>query len=760
MNTKADNYDFNLVGTEDRPFLGYVSAEDPTRMSPQFMVRGSQNVLLENSGDIVNREGIKRYDPADNADNPVVSSFDWNDADGDLLLTRVLRDGEFQFYRQSNQTWYTIGEYPDNTNFSYAKWWDLENSRELLIMCNSTSDLYAWSGASTEEVGAVLVNQSLLLSGGTVVAAVALTVSNTDKLLFSNNIEPNDITSYLGLVLTDNITVAEGAFISMNITADSPFVSSGNFGIFFVDTFPAPNASITYIKIGANSVETIANLHSYFSNPASDSANVQVATNVDISDAIDYLSSKSIVNSLENGNGESFAEQGFLSPGVINVDGVAYPYNVVVENYLVGVTGTPTEGTYGFQDIVVTTNTPDEDFTNDFLLCLNNQLIACSYTSRIVHISFNEDYTVFTQTGDLIFGDPDFAILDEFPKGGTTRGDAAYIGAGQSSWYEIAPNTTIAYTASQARTVYTKVTKFSGAGLTAPLGFNFVGNLLEDIVYVDQQNQLRTLGIYRNIVQQKSPSLSLLVRKELQEEDFTGGCLRSVGEYTYLVAPRSGKTYLYEIRDDVDDMGNISSDRHWQPPQVWNISRIAIVNGIPHGYSNTNPQLYQLFETGIWHDETSVEGVQAPYISRARFAYRSYRDELIKFDKIYYEGYILPQSDLQATTYYDYQGSTYIENKVISSHTIAPIEYTNDETDLIGDSLIGDETIGGGSLDPNYPITIPKFRVINNVQINDCFEYQLELFSEALDSQWVLVALGGNEKKSVNEPIQLINVVS
>ena len=149
----TDDFKFRLIGGEDRPFIGYNSAEDPTRISPQVLVRGSQNTVFYNNGNIGNRPGLKRYDPPDNTEDGVVSSFDWNDVNGNTLLTRVLSSGPFQFYRTSNQTWYTISDFGDNTDAYYAKWWDDANKKELLIIVNGTNEIHAWSGGITDSVG-------------------------------------------------------------------------------------------------------------------------------------------------------------------------------------------------------------------------------------------------------------------------------------------------------------------------------------------------------------------------------------------------------------------------------------------------------------------------------------------------------------------------------------------------------------------------------------------------------------------------------
>ena len=112
--------------------------------------------------------------------------------------------------------------------------------------------------------------------------------------------------------------------------------------------------------------------------------------------------------------------------------------------------------------------------TNDFVLNVNNQLCVGSYSNPIVRFSFNEDWMQFKQSGDVVFGDPDYVILDENPIGGVSRSGAAYIGTNDGSWFSCTPNTEVPYVASQARTVYTKVEKFVGPQATALLGKQFI----------------------------------------------------------------------------------------------------------------------------------------------------------------------------------------------------------------------------------------------------------------------------------------------
>lgn len=749
----TDDFKFQLVGTERVPFAGYVSQEDPTRLSPQVMVRGSQNTILYNNGNIGPRPGKKRYDPVDNTQDPVVSSFDWNDTDGNTLLVRVLASGKLQFYRTSNETWYTIEDGFTNTDFSFAKWWSLANSKELLVMANGANSLYAWSGGFADDVGAVNNENAILISGGPFIDTFAFT-SSVDGVLTYMPDPPTSATGYI--LLEDN--PAPGF---LQATLDGALVPATGIFIEFVNALTPPAVpEAAQVLIGATKEDTATNLLGLLQNPAANTATQNGFTSGDVQSLIGY-STYAFTPALESGNAETWTEQGFIDGGNLVIGTDVYSYRFVAGRYLVDIdtsAGDPPTGQFTYSGLVTTDmSSQTGTYEINFLLCLRNQIVGCSYTNRVVYISSNQDttnstgYNDWVQVGDVILGDPDFAVLDDFPKGGITRGESAYIGAGVSSWYELTPNTT---SPELSGAVYTKVTKFSGAGLTAPLGFNFVTTLGEDIIFIDQKNQLRTLGFYRNIDTQKSPSLSLAVRQELEQEDFTGGTLEAIDEFVYIVAPISGKTYIYEIRDDVDEVGNITSKRHWQPFQTWSIVRLSIVNGVVHGYSAETPQLYQLWDTELWVDETSVAAVYASYVSRARLAYQQIgeRDNLGSFDKVFYEGYILPGSDLTANTYYDYQGSTKITQADLGSILLTPVLFGRDNVNLIGDSIIGAELIGGGLTDENYPNPMPKFRAIVDTRVDACFEFSLELVSENAGSRWEILALGANPTKSPQSP--------
>jgi len=92
---------------------------------------------------------------------------------------------------------------------------------------------------------------------------------------------------------------------------------------------------------------------------------------------------------------------------------------------------------------------------------------------------------------------------------------------------------------------------------------------------------------------------------------------------------------------------------------------------------------------------------------------------------------------------------------VLSSADINPVLFSDQGVSLIGDDDIGSVAIGGGDGDEEFDTPMPKFRVIKNVPIKDCFEYQIEIFSEALDSRWQIMATGVTAQESTQSPVWL-----
>lgn len=759
----VDDFSFDIVGggNKDTAFQGYNSASDPTIVDPRYMILASKNVYLTNRGTIAVRPGLKLFGEIDGTEDGVTSSYEFETSTGVALPLRVLASGKLQFL--FGGVWYLLDTAANNTDYSWTTWWDNVNKTTLLIFVRNDTNIYSWTGAVSPAVGAINAAGVFIGGSGIYESMIAQIFTGQERIEVANNSGESTLsTSSLRSAFVFKENPLNGDTAEFTVTSVSPF-KSGSAGIIFVTqlTGISPSVNVGYVLIGTTKEDTMANLISFFQSPGSTTTTHLGLTDADIITALGYAAFYSQVNSLSIGGVATWPELGFTdgypSQGSsIVIDGVSYSYSLVSDTFLINISGTPPQGDVGFQAIETSANTPDKDFTNNWCISLNNQLIVGSKTSRIIYISSDDNFADFVNNGDVIPGDPDFVILDEFPVGGIVKGTSAYIAAGDSSWYTVTPNTPIA---AFPGTVITTVDKQVGAVKSAALGHNFIATIGEDIVYLSKDHQLRTLGTLRNIVTPKTPSLSKAVRQELLEEDFTGGALRVVtdqDEFVYITAPISGRDYLYQIRDDVDNVGNLTAVRLWQPPQTRNLSRIAIIDGVVLGYSAEFPQLYQLWDTGQWHDDTP-DG-PAPYVKVLRMGYRQFSDrrsELGSFDKVYYEGYILDRSALSAVVYNDYQGASKIQEYVLSDSDGSAVLYGGNGIILIGGKVIGNGTIGGGLPDPTYEIDIPKFRVVQNVFQEDCFEYSLELNDSEADSRWEILALGPDMGLSENNPVQL-----
>lgn len=452
---------------------------------------------------------------------------------------------------------------------------------------------------------------------------------------------------------------------------------------------------------------------------------------------------------------------GFLTGGgTVIINGTTYTYGGVSGSTLTGTSdaSAAVANQPVFDVPVSSSNTPASSFTADFLKVIDNHVYVGSYSSRLVYVSKTTSYTDYAQSTPRVPGDGELITMDGNGKGIGVHEGQATIAAGTNLWYEVSFSQ---ITVGTTLTEQTKVKPIRMAGLQAALGHEFIDSMENDLVYLDQSNQLRFYGNFKNLLETKMPSISLQVRDELYDEDFTGGHLRTIstdtGAIVYMTAPLSGRDYMFETRQQLNDNGDIVAERFWHTPQVRNISRFAVIEGIVYGHSNANPQLYQVWNTMQWHDD-SPSDEPLPYNAVARFAYRQHdrRQGMIRFDKVYYEGYCTQGTNLYGNIYQDYQGSTSTQNVTINSASDLATLFSGSVSPSMGDSSLGDNPLGQGlSIEANDQEQLPKYRAICDVNPIDSFEYALEVYSTDLDSRWELLAIGTDAAESENYPVHI-----
>lgn len=450
------------------------------------------------------------------------------------------------------------------------------------------------------------------------------------------------------------------------------------------------------------------------------------------------------------------ATQGFDNvAGSVVINGNTYAYTGSSGSTLTGVTPDPTgeaANSVVVSAIVTTTDSPAADFQNDFIKVINNRLHVGSYTSRLIYIADQSDYTDFTFSTPRVPGEGELLTLDSLAKGiGVRVGQAHIFGGTQDLYIVNYQDITVGSTLTQQTTVDKKTM----ADLESALQHNFIANVGDDLIWLSQDQELKIYGTFRNLNSPVFPTLSLPVKQELQAQDFTGGSLTAIGEFVYITAPNSGAVWLYQTHYTVTELGNVSTERLWHSPFIWNLSRIVEIESVVYGYSNANPQTYQMWNTLQWHDDSPSDD-PLPYVCILAMAYRQKgnRANLLNGEKYYIEGYMSPGSEVNSAIVLDYQGATGLQSTILNGPDNLSTFFSGNVGLSLGDSSLGDSPLGEGVSEVmDDQENLPKFRSIIDTSLGDCFEYQLRVYSSAVDSQWEVLALGLNAEKSTRKPV-------
>lgn len=677
--SKSDNFDFPDMVSE---WVGYVSSVDKTNLAENIYVQGSQNIYKKLSGTLAVRQGQKRQGIANTDISPCSSEFVWNTSWG-KIFTMVVSDGKL--WVVLDKIWYALMD-TSQTRFVFDSWWDDGIKQTILLFVFGTSDLDAWQGGFAKFVSA----------------------NTTTGLITDMEID----SAGSGYHVNDVLTITGGG---------------GSSGTATVNTVDASGAikTLTLLSGGSGYSSTVG---------ASTSGGFGTGATITIT-----VSSGTIVLD------RNAAQNGFSSGSVI-INGNTYTYTGVSGNDLTGVgsdaSAEPVDSIV-LSAVIVNADTPASNFNNDFIKVINNQAYVGSYTSNLIYISSDTDYTDYTIPTPRVDGSPELVILDGTGKGIGVRQGNACIGFGANGWAIVSfADVTVGTDLTNVTTVTIKPV----ALLQAPLAHEFIDAVGDNLIYLSQDQQVREFGDFNSAFVSVFPSLSQEVATELMAEDFTGGCLKCIGEFIYITAPDSGKAYLRQERTRVDANGVVVSEKLWHSPFIWNATRIDQIDGTVVVFSNANPQIYEVWDTGQWFDD-SPSDEPLPYSCVLALSYRGEgrRQGLWSFDKNYTEGYIAPGTPLMLQMNYDYQGATTIINVFLDS-TTQPAKLFQLPLASLGDNSLGDEPLGNGGIlelgeDPN---TLPKFKVISSLPITNCFEWQPIFYTNDINAQWEILATATN----------------
>lgn len=719
----SERFKFNLVGADKEAFSGYDSSLDPTKALANAMVKGSKNVYKKRNGNIAPREGMKRRGPGSIADTGITSSFEWETSFGANYPLRTVaasaagNDGKLQFESSIadgiNPLWYDLKIGLSLTRQVFDTWWSDLDQKDRLVYVQGDPNMYSWSGGVAKlasvnlEHGSVSSASTTPFAGGTgYTAGDILTLTGGDG---TAQVIVNSVVPITGEVFTVFGPIARGSGYSAGTVATTGGTGSGA----TMDITVGDTASVT--KEGTETFQEVG-----FSSDPTNNAYFLIEI---------------------NGHGYSYSS-GYNSTTLRGLD--------------ISVLAEPV-GSIIIQQVITTANTPTDTGSNDFLKTVNNQIYVGSYSSRIVYSSSASDtapsqFADFTNAGSHVPGDPELMVFDQQCRGiGQTIDGKIAIFAGIDLLYIVTPNlnVTYTYTGSDGNAVfaYNAVQKVQLAAKSSAMAHEFIGSLGGNLIWLDQNNQLRELGTFTSNFVPQPAYISLPVWDEFLTEDFSGGALRTVDETVYITAPVTTHTWFYQERQILSQAGQITAEKLWQPMHEWDISRVAVIDGDVFGHSASNPMIFQIIDTGQWFDDTAEDDTPAPYKALARFGYsRAARYNYLQFDMYFIEGYILPNAELNLDVFYDYLGTEGFVQGVLQSGTVPMFSFPGPAAGKIGQDVIGTEADGGG-----LDLTFPKFRVIGDCDLINCFEYQPQIWSNQAGSRWEILTMGTNASVSEQE---------
>lgn len=164
--SKVGNY--GLV----QDFKGYRSKEDPTMLSPEYLISPSKNVKIGSSGRLAHVKGYTLDGASSSAvDSGILSNTDFLTFKGDVrnmragFLTSAGNDGKLQFrYRTGLGTvvspyvvnWVTLKSSLTTVRLSFCEFWDNSAGVKQLLWVDGSNNVYSWNGAVTTVASATV----------------------------------------------------------------------------------------------------------------------------------------------------------------------------------------------------------------------------------------------------------------------------------------------------------------------------------------------------------------------------------------------------------------------------------------------------------------------------------------------------------------------------------------------------------------------------------------------------------------------------
>lgn len=369
---------------------GFYDKLDPSLLSVYGLVRGSYNVLINDSGNIASRKGYTLYGDAGTSDTGIKSAYTWETSTNSTLLLRTKYDA-LQVYH--NSAWRSIlTGLGSSYKMRFATWWDKAELKDKLLAVNGGTVIYNWTGGMTEiaswTVNSVTKKYTKNASGGN-----SFTFSASGKT----------ITQSTG---TDFITLGFEVGSTIRVIG-----TTSNNGIYTIRTVTASVITVATTDVLVNEVTT---------------------------------STSSIVGILGR---ETWANERFETTGTktIDIGGNSFTYNAGWNSPTLSLTSDPsasaTVGGFVFQKVLSETPTGGDfpsGFIMDIIACDLNQVYVGYSKARNVYFSKQSDFGDFAYTTTVRHaGDGGTINLDNNLKSISVDDGTVVIMAGKSDVHRV-----------------------------------------------------------------------------------------------------------------------------------------------------------------------------------------------------------------------------------------------------------------------------------------------------------------------------------
>lgn len=446
----------------------------------------------------------------------------------------------------------------------------------------------------------------------------------------------------------------------------------------------------------------------------------------------------STTNTITKEGTNTWAQDRFLLGGTrkVTIGGIEYTYTGGESTTtLTGVTPDPTAGGHVAGDVVaqsirVTATTPGSGVSNDIITVSRNQVYIADFSLRDIYVSKNSDYTNYSFSSPRLPGEGALMTIDSPPVAFATQEENVYVSSNDSDWYKT--SFTLSSDNTKEKLDIKKLQSGTGQGAYSQ---GSIAQAKNSVLYFSNEKVVDSLGRVESIATPQSLPLSEPIKTELLGYDLT---ISPDSIYfrnqTWFTFPSEGKQLIYD-----------HARGYWMPPQTMPIRKFAIIGGNLCGHSSATAETYKLL------DGTNDNGFAIEHI--AAFAYRNYGKRAIHkdFDEWYTEGYIAPNTTIDLTLNYDFDGSRGVkEFEIVGDNSNIIFDSSVDNS--LGENPLGEEPIGSTT---DAASVMQKFRKVSNAKKDSFFEIQPVYRSNDIDFRWSLLADGPNIAASTISTLEI-----